>query len=470
MKILRTATLVLLACWTPTRADIVSDLESFYDNTISYGNVTPFSAYSGQTTNMVTPGGVTWRVPAKNVSPFSVQVPRVRMGCGGIDLFMGGFSFINASELINLLRNIGSGAAVSYGLMIALKVISPDAESLIETLQDWAQKANAMNITSCEAARSVISGAFKTAAGKEWGCISSRLMAGDDYQNAKKFCGAGGGAATTAPPASEERSLPLTAGNLVWKALTETGFTADRRLAEAAMSLTGTVILRPQPGGSLDKVPLPPMIGEGRGNALIRSLLYGGRAEIYQCDTTPADGCLNPALTTITIPRARSLKSRIYTQMLMIAISIFTDTPPANWGSNTDRLIESAPYPIYRYLTTMVATGGATLAIRKADLYAEMIAYQILQNYLADLLQLVVRSVDVTRDNKDDPVMEEFRQNVAKAIRAVELTGREIKNQVDLQRAFTDEMMLYQKMLAARVPASSFNAVGKFQATTARAR
>ena len=44
--------------------------------------------------NMYTGGNLTLAAPSRSYNLMSVQAPTVNAGCGGIDLHLGGFSFI----------------------------------------------------------------------------------------------------------------------------------------------------------------------------------------------------------------------------------------------------------------------------------------------------------------------------------------------------------------------------------------
>jgi conjugative transfer pilus assembly protein TraH len=67
------------------------------------------------------------------------------VGCGGIDLFAGSFSFINEAQFVALLKNIGQNA-LGYFFQLALKSMAPEIAVTLEWLQDQAQKINALNV------------------------------------------------------------------------------------------------------------------------------------------------------------------------------------------------------------------------------------------------------------------------------------------------------------------------------------
>jgi conjugative transfer pilus assembly protein TraH len=63
---------------------------------LGMANVTPGGAFQDQSGGFYTGGSVFARSKANTAEIFSLQMPHYRAGCGGIDLFMGGISFINA--------------------------------------------------------------------------------------------------------------------------------------------------------------------------------------------------------------------------------------------------------------------------------------------------------------------------------------------------------------------------------------
>ena len=101
---------------------------------------------------LFTGGSMFVRAPQRTYQLASVAGPNLKAGCGGIDLFAGSFSFINEAQFVALLKNIGQNA-LGYFFQLALKSMAPEIAVTIEWLQDQAQKINALNVNSCQAAR-----------------------------------------------------------------------------------------------------------------------------------------------------------------------------------------------------------------------------------------------------------------------------------------------------------------------------
>src|SRR3546814_13864971 len=68
--------------------------EHWFDN-VTY---TSPGSFEDQARGYVTAGGFSGRVDVHHDYLTSVTLPKVRAGCGGIDMFLGGMSFLDRSE------------------------------------------------------------------------------------------------------------------------------------------------------------------------------------------------------------------------------------------------------------------------------------------------------------------------------------------------------------------------------------
>ena len=127
-------------------------MEDFYQSAGSAANVTPAQAISTQSLLGYSGGGVTWRVPNRTFQPFQINPPSIKAGCGGIDAFLGGFSFVNKDAFVQALRNFGQ-AAVGYFFMLALRSMAPEVAVTLEAINDIAQRVNQFGMGSCQAAK-----------------------------------------------------------------------------------------------------------------------------------------------------------------------------------------------------------------------------------------------------------------------------------------------------------------------------
>jgi conjugative transfer pilus assembly protein TraH len=139
-------------------------LNDMYTSVNANANVNSARAYATQTANVVTGGGMVWKSPVLTSNLFSVTPPSISAGCGGIDVFMGGFSFINKAEFINMLKAVSQNAA---GLLfsIALNAMSPELNSAMSDFQKKIQEMQSKLHNSCQMAKMLtdVSGASKVA-------------------------------------------------------------------------------------------------------------------------------------------------------------------------------------------------------------------------------------------------------------------------------------------------------------------
>jgi conjugative transfer pilus assembly protein TraH len=92
--------------------------------------------------------------PLGTIRPFSVTPPSVNMGCNGIDINLGGFSYIKGDELVNKLKSM-SGAASAFFFQAALSTLCKDCATILNKLEDFANAINNLNFDSCAAAKAV---------------------------------------------------------------------------------------------------------------------------------------------------------------------------------------------------------------------------------------------------------------------------------------------------------------------------
>ena len=81
-------------------ASVNSDLNNFFNDLGFSDNTTAPNAYAGQEAGYYSGGSLFARDSVRDVQIAQVQLPSFRSGCGGIDLFTGGFSFIDSKQLL----------------------------------------------------------------------------------------------------------------------------------------------------------------------------------------------------------------------------------------------------------------------------------------------------------------------------------------------------------------------------------
>ena len=130
----------------------------FWDSLNGTSNITNPQFIKSQKAGHLSLGGMQFRSGVENVQLASMQLPSISAGCGGIDFFGGGFSFVDSDQLVNLIHKIGANAT-GLLMQMAIEQLTPMFSSQIKYFQNLARSVNDLNINSCNTAKNLISGA-----------------------------------------------------------------------------------------------------------------------------------------------------------------------------------------------------------------------------------------------------------------------------------------------------------------------
>ena len=113
------------------QAGVGSSMDAFLNDVGGASNVNGPTAFEGQSAGYYSLGNVWTRFPQKTTNIANLQLPRARAGCGGIDIFAGSFSFINASEMVALLKAVANNA-VGFAFSLAIDTICPECNKIMQ--------------------------------------------------------------------------------------------------------------------------------------------------------------------------------------------------------------------------------------------------------------------------------------------------------------------------------------------------
>lgn len=365
MKRPKTAMLAaILAATLPLNsvsADVGSSMDSFLSDVGGAANVNGPTAFQGQSAGYYSLGNVWTRFPQKTTNIANLQLPRARAGCGGIDIFAGSFSFINASEIVAMLKAVANNA-VGFAFSLAIDTVCPECSKIMQEFSQKAQLMNNLNINSCELAQGLVGGvwpkgdladkAICEAIGNSEGIFT-------DYAAAKHGCGTRGQrASTTAQGAGKYDDVNTgVARNYTWTILKKSAFfspngTFDQELAEYAMTLLGTIIYVPPKDDEPGK--FVPIVGEAS-STLVTSLLdgtSGSNVMIFHCDEP--DKCLDPGFRSLNLPASKALRPRVSALIAGMVQAIHDDTAIT---AAQKELLQVSSVPLYKILTVQAAYG-----------------------------------------------------------------------------------------------------------------
>lgn len=179
----------------------------------------------GQQRGYYSGGSFSARWPVKKDYLLTVQPPRIKAGCGGIDIFTGGISFMNFDYLVKKLERIlQSAPAAAFDL--ALNVLCEPCSKAIKSIESIANALNGMSLDDCKASKAIAAYAMdKTDAQDLFGDANNYDHTGeledyysdylnvqglqDSYQKTKEqIMGSGGTAVPNAVPSNLVSGCP----------------------------------------------------------------------------------------------------------------------------------------------------------------------------------------------------------------------------------------------------------------------
>ncbi|MCM2485648.1 conjugal transfer protein TraH [Burkholderia glumae] len=422
---------------SPIASDAMS-MQQVFDSINSMGNVSSPRVLQGETMNMYSGGSVFMRTPHKTYQLASVTAPSWGAGCGGIDLFTGGFSFINKEQFVALLRNIGSNA-LGYAFKLALQNLCPTCDNVMQSLQAIAKDINRMNIDSCQAAEGVVNAVTPDTWKKEQANLAD--TAGpfmnlysdmtDAWSNTSNNATQAAATINTATAQNPNLAAKQPYGNVTWQALLQLPdlSTSDR---EFLMSLVGTVIF-PDPSDS-NGTEVNPIFLPRIGSVTVEELVGNDPAsattdtiQLYQCDETTK--CLNPSTQEVQFTTFRSL---VQSKLQRIVDAVATRSPLAD-PTDTFQFLSMTDLPVYKMIAVGTRLNNSSVADQMLATYQSLMAAKYAEAYIRgsaeDLRRAIARystvststsllnqttrineSIDSVEREARDVVMEAFRQ------------------------------------------------------------
>jgi conjugative transfer pilus assembly protein TraH len=359
-----------------TSAVCAESMKEIFDSLNANTNVSSPAILQGQTMNMYQGGSVFMRAPTRTYNLVSFTPPSYSAGCGGIDLYMGGFSHINKN-------------AIGYAFKLAIQNLCPTCDNVMTSLSDMANKVNRLNIDSCEAAKGIVNASLPESFQKN--SVNTAINAGtfsgyfadlsDAWDNVKNS------APNTKQALQEVRNrVPAEAesiseGNIVWKALNKQAHlgssAAAMKYRMVLMSLIGTVILRPgdttQPIQTIPPAEITVEALTGIGDPTKTSTI-----KYLECAPTDLVECLNPTLQPIG---EFSLGGLVGEKIEALIDKISKRQAHASVPDLT-AFLNTTEFPVYKMVAVSTSLGNTVLADSLMARWKALIAANYASAYL----------------------------------------------------------------------------------------
>lgn len=425
--------LVLAAASSLASAGVDDQMRGMFNSTMV--NATPPSISTGGRRGLITGGNFSMRNQDVNIgSVVSFDPPRIgSAGCGGIDAYGGAISFLSSDRLEEMLKAVPSMAA-SYAFSLGMQAISPtiggEIDKYVKMLNDLVGDLT----SSCAIAQAIVD-PFKDRIQNTAANAAVALGIQDDHAQTR---GNGDDPNTGTQAMSEHNPVALSKiqpGNVVWRALKQRSVggwvgSSNDDLLQDLMAFTGTIIVchngtagcnavKDTTSGERDESPLS--------HTEIRTLSLrdlvegsanggpGGKAvETFRCvgGTANENQCLGITRTPTTIVGMRERILNIATgnnpsggSGLVGRYAMNPSTTPTS--DEVAFLNASGAYG--QMIFSLIKYNRETAATFAHD-FAGLIAAQIVNNYISNMLHAIETAVGNTDDKgMRDKTMELIR-------------------------------------------------------------
>lgn len=143
--------LIAASCGQTVPAHAQGWAESWFDN-VTY---TSPGNFEDQTRGYVTAGGMSGRVDVHDDYLMSLTLPKVKAGCGGIDMFLGGMSFLDPDYLVQKLETILQAAPV-VAFQYLLETLDEKMGNIISKMEAATNFLNSIQVNDCRLANRMV--------------------------------------------------------------------------------------------------------------------------------------------------------------------------------------------------------------------------------------------------------------------------------------------------------------------------
>lgn len=446
IKIINVTIISFFICTSAKAGDVEDNMNSFWGNLGGNVNYTKGGAYKTQTSTYYSGPSIYARSKVVNLAPITIQTPRLRAGCAGIDAFTGSFSHINADQFIDLLKNVTNNAK-GFIFQLAMDTMSPTISNNIKGILSSIEKINAMNINSCDIAVGAVGAVTSTfnAASNEF-CKRAQSMNNwaTDWAKARNNCGAGGETSKTLSSITdltEKEALPDNI-NFAWRALKKKNVTGE--LAELFQTFSGTIIKK-RP--TTDNAPIDVIIYPAKADDkdLIDKLLIGGKFKIYKCDEP--ENCLNITETDIDIKTSSALKAKI--KALLDSITKKIRSNGATLTLDEQELVDKvATISIISMIKVNVLNAGEESAISENEGLANTVGVDLILYYMQEIFSLIGKGMEgVIAGDKEG--IKNFLLKLQNISQVIDRRKAENTEKVKLSNVYLEKIHNIEKVLSA---------------------
>lgn len=367
-------------------------LDQWFDQQVSSGP----NYFEGQKRGYFTAGSFSARIPSSTDYLFSIEAPRLKAGCGGIDAFLGGFGFTNFDYLVQKFQRLIQAAPI-VAFQIALNTLSSQLEGIVGKAEDIINALNSIQLNEC-------------AMMKPFTTIN---LSKDDV--GKQFTDAAEAAIKTTGLTDLFKSLTAKGARVE----TKTGQTSSpsEQYAGCGTELQAVIDSSGDSTGVIGHIAhiggydsLAPLIRGMIGDVVIKagpSTIYGSltpaceenafgafkEGKLFKKDSPFAQGCQTDSI--------QSLRDKVSQYLIDANLKLKTKQ---HLTTEMENLFKISPLPVYNFIKYSSMTGDASILPTMADPVAKGMLYQAFLDVYINLYKILMKMEAVSyKTNGSDP-------------------------------------------------------------------
>ncbi len=410
------------------------------DDFINQQSVTDAGYFEGQKRGYMTGGSFSARWKTGNDYLMSFEPPRVKFGCGGVDAFMGGFSFLNFDYLVTKLQRVLQGAPAA-AFDMALNTLCTPCSNTIKSMEAISNALNGLQLDDCKASKVLVTSVasqfssnsrLKAEADENWKMYSglsdlpdkvrSIWKANDNISDSKVTETMGG-----CPAVLKTVFMPGDDSTVLEK------MGALKNLPSSHVSFVRGIfgdIKLVKKGEQQTWVPIPKC--DDNNNLTVDKFVKG---EVYTRDAAGTD--VESTCAAVTDAKS-NLVQWAYNTLSSIAIKIEAKTELTVDEKN---FINAMPIPIHPALKVAIVTGQVSSIIyQMADLVAKAYAYKMMSE-ATHTFDKILQGIKV--------VIAKEGQSPKKDCQVDQLLGIEVELDKMVRNALAYNDMFYKSYIAA---------------------
>jgi conjugative transfer pilus assembly protein TraH len=370
--------------------------------------------YQGQKGGHLSLGSMYLGKQKKNRPLISVNYPEIDLSASCYNqgvLNFGGISFISADELKNKLTSIASQAGMMFAYM-GLSSVSPVISETLQEVYSKLQELGGFLADECQVAKQIVSFAGdKMSQHSEKAkdiATNNRLNKGkdDDLSAAYKNFPNGKNEALKEKADKDERYI-LEDINLAWKAMEKLKI-KDKRLKEKMMTISGTIIIK---AAKSDKdQPIFQYISSKVTNADVLETLLKGGSSMVLLTCAEEIKCLDTSETEEKIGEKEAFQYHVSQLFTKIKEALVEDK---ELEGQEQTLLAKTGMPSYAIYDLLYQFTNGNPEYEEG-IFIEMVAWNLLYNYLSDILKEVNEAASNLQIAASDE-LKEFRASLKAA-------------------------------------------------------